>query len=175
MSFRNTQARFGMWSFGECECVSDRHRKPTRRPPGSGGRKHRVSPGKPVLLSPCWCAPSSPGPPPLGARGVGMAEGWGTEQSPRSRTWLPFSQVLGPELKDGGLCKESSFCTALGPGCGGGEYLEGLPGVTGGSALRAGADLHHLPRGAGHAPTVVRLGCGLLRHAADPGHRQCRE
>ena len=122
-----------------------------------------------------WCAPSSPGPPPLGARGVGMAEGWGTEQSPRSRTWLPFSQVLGPELKDGGLCKESSFCTALGPGCGGGEYLEGLPGVTGGSALRAGADLHHLPRGAGHAPTVVRLGCGLLRHAADPGHRQCRE
>ena len=119
--------------------------------------------------------PSSPGPPPLGARGVGMAEGWGTEQSARSRTWLPFSQVLGPELKDGGLCKESSFCTALGPGCGGGEYLEGLPGVTGGSALRAGADLHHLPRGAGHAPTFVRLGCGLLRHAADPGHRQCRE
>ena len=31
------------------------------------------------------------------------------EQSPRSRTWLPFSQVLGPELKEGGLCKESSF------------------------------------------------------------------
>lgn len=71
------------------------------------------------------------------------------------------------------------FFTALGPasgaGEGGGGAREGPPWVTGGPASRAGADLHHLPGGAGHAPAVVRLGRGLLCHAADPGHRQRRE
>lgn len=44
-----------------------------------------------------------------------------------------------------------------------------------GSAFRARADLHHLPRGAGHAPAVLGLGRRLLHHAAHPGDRQRRE
>ena len=34
----------------ECECVSNRHRKATGRPPGSGGRKHRAPQAAPPAL-----------------------------------------------------------------------------------------------------------------------------
>lgn len=59
----------------------------------------------------------------------------------------------------------------------GGGRVPAMPQLAGnrGSAFRARADLHHLPRGAGHAPAVLGLGRRLLHHAAHPGDRQRRE